>query len=248
MAWSINMWEAKCIRSYAEALAFYEKTKPLKDGIHRPLCSRRAQHKVMYMRSGKALAFRLYQTDLVVYHPDGRVEINFHNSVSSNRFVDHFLPSGLSVASRFGCMFITHNGNFYTSGRTLMFERTSRDDWVVTNPEAVRLMTKQVIDRKLAHQARKAVAPFVLWSNIYLRFRPEGPPPTVHFHPDGEIKRHLATNGEIPQERYSSLLRAICVHGKQTASDVKSYLQTVSYDALGVIQIVTLPFGSPPAN
>lgn len=45
-----------------------------------------------------AIAFRLYNTDVVIWHPDNSVEIDNYGTVTTGGFASTFLPDGLSLA------------------------------------------------------------------------------------------------------------------------------------------------------
>jgi len=52
-----------------------------------------------------AIVFRLYETDVVIWHPDNSVEIENYGTVTTGGFARKFLPSGISL-----CHPTTHRG------------------------------------------------------------------------------------------------------------------------------------------
>lgn len=48
-------------------------------------------------RADNAIAFTLYSTDVVTWHPDNSVEIDNYGTVTTSRFAERFLPAGVHL-------------------------------------------------------------------------------------------------------------------------------------------------------
>lgn len=103
--WRINTTDIPGVRSYARALYLYDRTAPWRgdaDKITRPLGNRRARHMTFRKLEDGSIAFRLYATDVVTWHPDNSVTINPYSTASTNAFANRLLPSG--VWADFPCL------------------------------------------------------------------------------------------------------------------------------------------------
>ena len=98
MSFSCSTRGFPLIRNYDDALRVWEKTKPWRNHWNddiRPLASRAAKHKVILRMGDGSIALRLYNTDVLTYHPDGSLTVRGWPSMSTNSFANALLPSGL---------------------------------------------------------------------------------------------------------------------------------------------------------
>lgn len=103
MAFGISTYDLTRLSSYEGALFRWERTAPWrgKKGEHdeRPISTnRRAKHKTIRKLNDNSIACRLYGTDLVIYRPDGSVQINPYDSKSSRLFVSAIAPCAWRLA------------------------------------------------------------------------------------------------------------------------------------------------------
>lgn len=94
------------INSHAEAVARYQKSKPWKgfDAYteRRPIAQSIRAKKHMSVRHNSVddtVAFRLYDTDVVIFHPDDSITIDLsYSSKSTAAFAYALLPGGVTVS------------------------------------------------------------------------------------------------------------------------------------------------------
>lgn len=95
MSFAINMYDVPYVTSYAEAVAFYERSVPWRNGGEdRPLVNKR--HRGMGVRlAGDAVVFRYHTTDVVIWRPDNSYELDNgrYSSRSTCEFANNFMPS-----------------------------------------------------------------------------------------------------------------------------------------------------------
>jgi hypothetical protein len=71
---------------YAEAKAFHDATKVNRHGNRWP-----SQTKVKHMftcNGDESIAFKLYDTECVTYHPDGSLTIQGYGTTTTSQFID----------------------------------------------------------------------------------------------------------------------------------------------------------------
>jgi hypothetical protein len=81
------------ISSYAEAKAFHDATKINRHGNRWP-----SQTKVKHMftcNGDESIAFKLYDTECVTYHPDGSLTIQGYGTTTTSQFIDRLTPLGV---------------------------------------------------------------------------------------------------------------------------------------------------------
>ena len=69
---------------YAEAVAHEASIKPIRNRSPeiKPIGDRRNQHKIIRKNPDGSIACRLYRTDVVTFHPDGRIEVRWGGYVT----------------------------------------------------------------------------------------------------------------------------------------------------------------------
>jgi hypothetical protein len=90
--------------TYQAAFDTWSKSKPWRNATgehdYRPISqdSRKRKHMSVRKRDDGAIAFRLYSTDCVIFHPNGEIEFEPYTSVTTNAFVNAILPHGIRVS------------------------------------------------------------------------------------------------------------------------------------------------------
>lgn len=103
-------------RNYAAIREHYDSVKPwdskYNPDFERPIGQRACKlndrnhhhatrfNKAMRMLRDGSIAFRLYDTDCVVYHPDDSLTVHGYASVSTNDFIRALVPEGISHSCR----------------------------------------------------------------------------------------------------------------------------------------------------
>jgi hypothetical protein len=89
------------LRNYAEALAHHDSIEPIRGRYHpaRPLGMRKKDHMTIRKLADGAkeprIACRLYNTDVIVYHPDDSITITPWGSRSTDYFLHAVAPFGI---------------------------------------------------------------------------------------------------------------------------------------------------------
>ena len=256
MSWTINMRGVKRIRSYQEALEYFNETKPFRGSSHRPVGDRRAKHKSMYMRNNgsEAISFRLYRTDLITFLPDGQVVFDFYSSNSSHEFLNCFMPRGISLKSVAGRMVVETSAGTYTSGTPLTF-KPENDGWVLTNPHDACVFKKEIVCRKKLAKVGATYKAFKRWVEVYFKLT-NGKTPS--FDKDEvvlSVSKCLSLHSlgtPMPSEEYSMLLTALvrkCQHDRcfgLTPNHVLGELSRQVYDFFSVVETRVYPVGELP--
>lgn len=90
-------------RDYGTVLAFWAQIRPLRgnlDSDPKPLGHRSKRNvKTVRKLDDGSIAFRLYATDVVVWHPDERVTVTQHDSASTRAFSCRLLPPNAQLWS-----------------------------------------------------------------------------------------------------------------------------------------------------
>jgi hypothetical protein len=108
-----SSYEIPVLNTYEKALAHYESIKPIrgKDWL-RPIINtpngRRRQHMQIIKYRDETIACRLYDTNVLTYHPNG--EIHFTNGGYATNSTHQFATALLNRWDRYGCSFSSHKG------------------------------------------------------------------------------------------------------------------------------------------
>lgn len=182
MAFGISTYDLPTLHTYEGALFRWERTAPWrgKKGEHdeRPLSTnRRAKHKTIRKLNDGSIACRLYGTDLVIYRPDGSIQINPYDSKSSRLFVSAIAPCAWRLA-RIGSMLFYNLGYAGPAGapvkyiqvaagkdNTVTFTRASDGVWHI-DPSHLVDTTISKVNRKgiNAVMARTRFSDFKAWA------------------------------------------------------------------------------------
>lgn len=92
--------------SYANVLKHFNSVKPWRSKYNynneRPIGTRSVKtcggrfNKAMRKLEDGSIAFRLFDTDCVIWHPDGTLTIQGHPTVSTSAFISYLTPMGIS--------------------------------------------------------------------------------------------------------------------------------------------------------
>ena len=162
-------------RNYVGALAHFEKIQPWRGydaNDPRPIADtlRRKKHMTVRKLHDGSIAYRLYHTDVVIYHPNGDVTINGYSSKSTNAFVDCLAPAGMSPHFDVHDHIIwiidhTKNGEWWErrTGFSMGHKATRlvpRAEgglmWAAHESTPFGMFKHYVLDKKAAREARKA--------------------------------------------------------------------------------------------
>lgn len=99
MAFHIDL-NTNGINSYITALSKWQTTVPWRgatDENVRPLDKRAKKHMTIRKLNDESIALSLYNTDVVIYHPDDTITLTPYSSISTDKFANHFTPQGINV-------------------------------------------------------------------------------------------------------------------------------------------------------
>lgn len=148
-----------CVHSYADALLYWENSKPWKDskGEHdeRPMGHRRKRHMTVRKNRAGDIVFRLYATDVVTYHADGSLSLDPYSSSLTNRVVNDLTPPGIHPFYTFGRGCALHVGErAYLIGEGAHLVRVD-GTWEMSPDVRTQPFRKVVVDRKVARELLK---------------------------------------------------------------------------------------------
>ncbi len=160
MGFGISVDGVPVLNDYQSALRRYERTKPIRGKDIRPLASgsrgRRKKHMQLIKREN-SVSCRLYGTDCVVFHDDGRVTIDtgaFYSS-STYSFIEAICPWIYRIrgAGGQGAVLRTVKGEYWRVEPCLTFDADRRP----INPHP---FTTHAINRSAMRDVRKKAAAF----------------------------------------------------------------------------------------
>lgn len=99
MSFSCNTDRFPSLDSYAAARKHFDSVKPYRGcpaSDPRPIGTRSHKNKLMRELADGSIAFRLFRTDCVIWHPDNTLTVEGYPSVSTTAFVNTLVPSGVS--------------------------------------------------------------------------------------------------------------------------------------------------------
>lgn len=104
---------------YAEAVAHEASIKPIRNRSPetKPIGDRRNQHKTIRKNSDGSIACRLYRTDVVTFHPDGRIEVRWDGFVTqtTSSFISQLLGTSIAIQHSHAWITAQHNDGNTTS-------------------------------------------------------------------------------------------------------------------------------------
>jgi hypothetical protein len=164
------------LHNWMDAKAHHDSIKPIRtDGV-RPIGNRRKKE-ANIREEADAIICRLYETDVVTYHKDGRIEVRLDGwmSQSTAAFISAALePTGL----RHNQMWITATtGDTYTGGWLALdpnevntFVRTGSGDLKFLNPTPTKVHT---VNRARTNNVRRQYKPFLDYIKNVVKLRGE---------------------------------------------------------------------------
>lgn len=171
------------ILNVAHAETIFNKRKPWRNPRHgnenaRPLdnFSRNKKHMALVKHEDGSYSCRLYETDLIRYHADGRITITAYPTQSSVAFVNSILPSGLSVAFYDDANvvhmyhydeanYVFADGQFYQIGEQVTVRKDEAGAWVIVDLNDTLPWVERVISRAAYRKALASVGyyEFLTW-------------------------------------------------------------------------------------
>jgi len=120
MSFHLTLYSVPTVRNYEQAVAFHNKAaeKPW-----RPSSKANPNHFNDYAFPGKrqrtcgvrkvgeSIIFRLYNTDVITWRPDGSVRVEVYGSQSTCHFIDNFTP-GISISMHNNGYIVRHYDNY----------------------------------------------------------------------------------------------------------------------------------------
>jgi hypothetical protein len=145
------------VETYADALAYFERATPWRGETaitdERPMEHRR--HRNYGVRNdGGVIRFRMHQTDVVSYHPDGTIEFDVYNSVTTDSFVNSLV--GWSISSHFTGEYMVIDELAYRAVSYVTVRPTRNGQRRVVT---TKMWSKYVVDRKKTNAAIRKHAP-----------------------------------------------------------------------------------------
>jgi hypothetical protein len=174
MSFRVTLHSVPRVRSYEDAVAFYNKaaakpwrqsTKSNKRHYNDHAFPGKRQRQCGVRMVGEHIIFRLHGTDVITWRPDGTVRVEVYHSQSTCHFIDHFTP-GISVSM--------HNNGYVVRHWDAEFTATPiKDDFTIfadgTIGETERTaFALQRVKRDVAKELRDTVRypEFAKWRKI----------------------------------------------------------------------------------
>ena len=151
------------IRDYNNMKQRFEAVKPIRGRSEdvRPIGDRRRDWERV-VQDGEKYGARLYDTNCVMYYPNGDVEvqINGWGTPSTTSFISLHAPYGINCYKRYNTVWVetTHDGKAYpipTRGTFLL--KHTPEGYV---PAEIPKVQQRVVDRTKSRDVRKTVEPF----------------------------------------------------------------------------------------
>lgn len=186
MVYGLSTDGFKHLTNYAAAKQHHDNTKPIRGRLEevRPLRSNRKDNTTIRM-DGDDVVLRLYQTDMIRFHPDDSITVGGYATKSSAEFVGGVLPMVRASFTDDYTPFILwvfqgSNGKVsydlvpgYLYGNEITLRREGQGYTV--NPKQLTTIRVPSVDRKASAQLRREVgyAEFCKWQDTIHRLDPE---------------------------------------------------------------------------
>lgn len=277
---SISTQDIWRVDNFLHAERIFAKRKPWRGGdpnvVPIERFGRRAKHKTLVRLNNDTYAARLYDTNLVTYHRDGRVEFRTYDSQSSMKFIDAVSPMGThSVISGGRGMFISYRveqgeGWAYKfvqpeANKSVVLRPVDNlPNWTLENPQDMRTFTVKRVDRRRAREVREKISPFVQWASAVVALSGYDVTPVVRDVTTRLDKSTaMAALEQAQPEDYATLLHAFTVRrfrfrgysGGEEASteamyfvphNLKHAVTLAAYAAYDAFVDVEIPLGDLP--
>lgn len=244
MAFSIN--PNFSVRSFTDAETKYHNITPIRGNANdiRPIGDRRAQHmRIVKLDNGDAFACRLYNTDVVTYHRDGRVVLNTGgwDTMSTANFLHSCLPYGWYAMRQNNHVHVLNENKYYIVGRNQPTINTNTGEVTDTITP-----TKQVVDRAQAKENRALFTEFLKFAQGYIEVLNLDIPDGNEYSAQLMIAECLREHTPVPEEKYLELLANISGNQKRWDWEPKTYKQIKAYVYKSTTPYVRvdLPIGS----
>ena len=135
----------------------------------RPVAKRREQHKCMHKLADGSVAFRLYHTDVVTWHPDNSCSVNLYDTQSTVGFADWFVPFGASTLIHLGHMYLALGSNhrdvgYFRSNKTIKLVPDDRGaSYAIANKEDLIRDSVRHVDKEKSKAVREKLKPLLAW-------------------------------------------------------------------------------------
>jgi len=188
MAQVISNYGIPRIKSYEDALRVWTENDKLdgkrnkfRDDVR--LLDKRKNNTLKIVRYGDdAIGCRYYDTDVVIYYPDGHIRVIGYASISTNQVMEKVLPDGMSpiMLSRLGTLIACRRGKEeagwcsyrpWKEGEVYDadggYRRNDAGEWEHENPYPIRTYS---CNRKAINAFRKTLPleDFFMWADMYL--------------------------------------------------------------------------------
>jgi len=190
MSYGIDTHNLPQIDSYARALVLWNDSKPWRgygEDDPRPLGNsqtmRRKRHMSVHLKNDRSVAFRLYRTDVVIYHLDRSITINTYGSKSTQDFCDALTPDRVrvrmtgrsaplvSLATKKGSV-----GNWRCNRISDSVRVVPTEDgvWQIAPTCVTYPFIKPTINKERSKIATResGLSEFIVWRNAYLAMNP----------------------------------------------------------------------------
>lgn len=108
---------------YAEAVAHEASIKPIRNRSPeiKPIGDRRNQHKIIRKNPDGSIACRLHRTDVVTFHPDGRIKVCWDGYVTqtTSSFISELLGTNITIQHTRAWISAQHNDGNTTPTSTI---------------------------------------------------------------------------------------------------------------------------------
>jgi hypothetical protein len=169
------------VGSFEDIEFHYDHTKPVNERKHgttndiRPLSGRRNTHYRVVKIDADTYACRLYDTDVVTYHRDGRVlfKTGAYDTQTTRGFMQQCKPYGVTILRERGC-------NHFAFGISYSYRDLDEASWYVMGNAPLEMNlntkevkgnitpTKQVVNRAASKAKREKFKPFLKWADTFM--------------------------------------------------------------------------------
>lgn len=235
MMQTINAGLLPRITSWQQAKDFWEEAKPLRaNPDYRFLGRSRDQSKWVIRRPGDVFAFRYHRTDVVTYHPDGRLVIKPYSSTSTVLFASRLTPSYLTISGS--------SGTRRTRASFRVNNCTTRTEFVV-DTHTQQLRTQDLVREYVVKRVSQKGGLYTALARRFIMLRDAhlaviGEPKHVLVSPGPPVELWRETAEEVDSEWPSAFLRF------EHYSDDTILAAGLILDRALVRE--PLPFGEPP--
>jgi hypothetical protein len=181
---NLNTSGVPCLANYDKANAFFQRTKPWRGSSDdvRPVHPSRRRHMEMRRLPDGSIAFKLYDTDVVTWHPDNTLTIVPYPSRTTNMFAHALLPRGIypQFDHALGACIET-GSHLYSTPSSVRMHEVIEGAWRIVNGGAQFEIPQ--LDKHAARAALKASRynDFVTWRKAVIALH--GQPEIDYFWP-----------------------------------------------------------------